>query len=200
VSVHVCLLGAWLAGARRACSLARRRDRVCKRSGRLRGEPAAGPLPRGWMLPALRGDRSWAEAAPKRAEGRALSTRRASGGHENEGRKEPAHRARREAPSSGRRRLKARPGGAPEGGAKRRDRVRPPAALNVVLMRFLPPHQPSESAQVRQADFRQRCGLSGSCAFKQHHGQSVRRPRHEDEAARTAQHADLYGYRCASQG
>src|SRR3569833_2710917 len=40
--VMVCLLGAWLAGARRACSLARRRDRVCKRSGRLRGEPATG--------------------------------------------------------------------------------------------------------------------------------------------------------------
>jgi hypothetical protein len=56
---------------------ARRASRPCpsarpgvQAEGRLRGEPAAGPLPAGETHESPgEGDRSWAEAAPKRAEG-----------------------------------------------------------------------------------------------------------------------------------
>ena len=47
----------------RDATLPRGEQRVCKRSGCLRGEPATGELAR----------RSWAEGTPKRAEGGALS-------------------------------------------------------------------------------------------------------------------------------
>src|SRR6266481_2572825 len=82
------LLGAWVAGARCACSLARRRDRGCKRRGGFAGNRLQGFQTCELACPCPA--RSWAEADPKCAGGGAPSHGRASARRQDEGCKEPA--------------------------------------------------------------------------------------------------------------
>ena len=129
------------AGARRACGLARRRDRVCKRRGAFAGNRLQGRV----------ADRSWAEGAPKCAEGGALSHRprvRACGPRPTrmKAARSPRGSAWREAPMSGRRRPKGRAeGGGPAGAAERggTEPDRRPLTVPSSTLRALPEVRPA---------------------------------------------------------
>jgi hypothetical protein len=122
--------GAWLSGARRACSLARRRDRGCKRSGGFAGNRLQGSRPCDPAGPAQpEAGRKPLRSAPG-AEPQATAARSAA---QQARRLQGAWRAApwREAPTAGRRRAKRARRGGPAGGAQRRDRARPPAGRKI---------------------------------------------------------------------